>query len=78
MKSKIIFLFIAFAICENIDADAGDPWIQGVCRITLNNNKIVEGFIDLNRIDAADKEYFIGQFNQKGFSLFAKSKIRFE
>ncbi|WP_394776876.1 hypothetical protein [Flavobacterium sp.] len=45
MRYKLLFLFILFT--QFVKADAGPPWIQAVCRITLTNGKTIDGFIKL-------------------------------
>jgi hypothetical protein len=38
--------------------------------------KLIEGFVDLNRIEVADKEFFISEFKHN--VIIGKSKTRFE
>lgn len=45
MKSRFIFLIVLLFYSKVSKAGVGDPSIQGVCRITLLNNKVLEGFI---------------------------------
>ena len=47
LMKKVIFVIILVIFTTTANADCGDPTIQAVCKITLKNGQIRQGFITL-------------------------------
>lgn len=45
--NKLLLIFFLSLFLNNVKADLGDPTIQSVCKVTLNNGKTIEGLITL-------------------------------
>jgi len=82
MKRLLLTLSITFVLLNVVKADLGAPTIQAICKVTLNDNKIVEGVISFGK-GGYDYNYrpsgfcFIHSENVYQLNLFSFSFVKF-